>query len=634
MSKIKLIKKNQDESGITLVALVITIIILLILAGITLYTAVGENGLIFRARQAVERYKNAGEVEEEQLREIEKQLDNRNSIKSVIKVKGVDLENSDSPIGNWKFSICKDKECLEPLGIDIQVGDSGEADCSSLIKEAGTYYVGVTEPPENKDLPFKLFEFNVADIEEEQNLVIKFKGLSVPEAGGSYQGSFNGSDTPIDGTEFEHNINLQINLSDSVVISNEYNYSSNGKNFYLVDDSYSLAQKLNESDLTIDFYKIAEWDSSQNKIVIDDTFKDLNNVNTSELNTGFTCDPILTTRIKNIIRKNNLQPTGSYHYNENGQISKLDNGTQLKKKDFYLIVPHASDSDEFGRAYTDFYEVDFVPIIVSFVYSNEAGDSLYEFWLEIDGVNANNIFSNFKIVNNIANTSGGSFKTQDVIYEITAEHYGDIMYDDIIATECKNEGENIYTVDNLPIGLEYRIFPLYYGSQCYPTSESELIGEINTEEIEARFEFEYSDNNNKDISLLEYEIKYDDYYEQWEIESQNRDFINNKINIIDNQNDSERNSLKSIEIKNTDSTNKYFRFKILSSLYLEYYTSEGDSWLDNGDGYWYYSEPVSSNSTTGSLPFDISLSYYNGQPYTYNIVIMVESTNADEPNWE
>ena len=53
-------KKNK---GITLVALVITIIILLILAGITLATLTGENGLFVRARQAKENTINAQEKE-------------------------------------------------------------------------------------------------------------------------------------------------------------------------------------------------------------------------------------------------------------------------------------------------------------------------------------------------------------------------------------------------------------------------------------------------------------------------------------------------------------------------------------------------------------------------------------------
>ena len=48
-------KGKSREYGITLVALIITIIILLILAGITIGALTGENGLFTRAKQAKEK---------------------------------------------------------------------------------------------------------------------------------------------------------------------------------------------------------------------------------------------------------------------------------------------------------------------------------------------------------------------------------------------------------------------------------------------------------------------------------------------------------------------------------------------------------------------------------------------------
>ena len=46
------IKELQRNKGITLISLVITIIVLLILAGVTIATLVGENGIITKAREA------------------------------------------------------------------------------------------------------------------------------------------------------------------------------------------------------------------------------------------------------------------------------------------------------------------------------------------------------------------------------------------------------------------------------------------------------------------------------------------------------------------------------------------------------------------------------------------------------
>lgn len=49
----------EGKRGITLIALVITVIILLILAGIVISLAIGENGIIKKAGQAGEEYKLA-----------------------------------------------------------------------------------------------------------------------------------------------------------------------------------------------------------------------------------------------------------------------------------------------------------------------------------------------------------------------------------------------------------------------------------------------------------------------------------------------------------------------------------------------------------------------------------------------
>ena len=73
MSKLK-------EKGITLVALVVTIIILLILTGVTISQIGGNNGLFSRVKRAVEKYKEAAENETDMITELENYIDN-NKIK-------------------------------------------------------------------------------------------------------------------------------------------------------------------------------------------------------------------------------------------------------------------------------------------------------------------------------------------------------------------------------------------------------------------------------------------------------------------------------------------------------------------------------------------------------------------------
>ena len=66
-------KLNKENKGITLVALVITIIILLILAGITINSLIGSE-LFENTKLAKERYKNAEKLENETLGDYENKI--------------------------------------------------------------------------------------------------------------------------------------------------------------------------------------------------------------------------------------------------------------------------------------------------------------------------------------------------------------------------------------------------------------------------------------------------------------------------------------------------------------------------------------------------------------------------------
>ena len=58
-----MMRKNlKNQKGITLIALVVTIIILLILAGISIATLTGENGLLNKANVAKEESKKAKSI--------------------------------------------------------------------------------------------------------------------------------------------------------------------------------------------------------------------------------------------------------------------------------------------------------------------------------------------------------------------------------------------------------------------------------------------------------------------------------------------------------------------------------------------------------------------------------------------
>ena len=68
-------KIKNNQKGITLIALVITIIVLLILAGVAISMLSGENGILSQAAKAKIQYEVAGLKEEVTIKIAEKQLD-------------------------------------------------------------------------------------------------------------------------------------------------------------------------------------------------------------------------------------------------------------------------------------------------------------------------------------------------------------------------------------------------------------------------------------------------------------------------------------------------------------------------------------------------------------------------------
>ena len=77
--KQKFKKMAKERRGVTLIALVITIIVLLILAGVTIAMLAGENGIISKAMQAKTKTEEARETEEAGLKEIENYINGKSA---------------------------------------------------------------------------------------------------------------------------------------------------------------------------------------------------------------------------------------------------------------------------------------------------------------------------------------------------------------------------------------------------------------------------------------------------------------------------------------------------------------------------------------------------------------------------
>ena len=67
-------KMNNKEKGITLIALVVTITVLIILATVSINTVLGDNGIIGRAQKARDSYQNSSTSEDEHMRQLANEM--------------------------------------------------------------------------------------------------------------------------------------------------------------------------------------------------------------------------------------------------------------------------------------------------------------------------------------------------------------------------------------------------------------------------------------------------------------------------------------------------------------------------------------------------------------------------------
>jgi len=136
----------RKERGITLIALVITIIVLIILAGVTISLIMGENGLIEKARSGSQAYDKAEAREKLEIALAELRIDkntkkeeyNEDYIDEKLTEENMIVEGNTVEVEGWKFEI--DKESLTIVGevgkgninndIKIEVTSSIEADFS------------------------------------------------------------------------------------------------------------------------------------------------------------------------------------------------------------------------------------------------------------------------------------------------------------------------------------------------------------------------------------------------------------------------------------------------------------------------------------------------------------------------
>jgi len=128
-------ERVNGKNGITLIALVITIIVLLILAGVTIATLTGDNGILTKAQNAKE--KNAQKTVEEQInlavqasRINEGLVINKEILEQELTNNGIEITKSENDELPWTvkkdgyvYTISENGEIKEKEGIAITTGD-------------------------------------------------------------------------------------------------------------------------------------------------------------------------------------------------------------------------------------------------------------------------------------------------------------------------------------------------------------------------------------------------------------------------------------------------------------------------------------------------------------------------------
>ena len=133
----------KKENAITLVALIVTIIILVILAGITINALTGENGLFTRAKKADKAYENAQELEKNQIGKFIDEVDYYGNLNDKVDYNRI--------IRDIKFNI----NYIMPKFTSNSTNINGE----------GTYNISASSTYDSPRQPYKVSDNSIAEVD-------------------------------------------------------------------------------------------------------------------------------------------------------------------------------------------------------------------------------------------------------------------------------------------------------------------------------------------------------------------------------------------------------------------------------------------------------------------------------------
>ena len=226
------------EKGITLIALIVTIIVLLLLAGITISMVTGNNGIFGKAKFASKKYNESAKNEEDQLGEVVKMADELLSEESKLpdNAKGVEAGTRVKTPSTWykttpSYVQTKDGSIVKIKAKTASVIAVADGENNTIPVPEGFYYVGGT----------KSSGVVISDNKDDQN---KYKGQADVPAGVEYDTTtgivnnyiLKGNQfvwIPVDETYAKKNWGYSNDSWDSLTPSSEYKFVTKYGGFYV-----------------------------------------------------------------------------------------------------------------------------------------------------------------------------------------------------------------------------------------------------------------------------------------------------------------------------------------------------------------------------------------------------------------
>ena len=218
------IKRKFSNKGITLIALVITIIVLLILAGVTIATLIGENGILNQAENSKTETLKASDLEMIELAITSNKTEDDNTLlNNLQEIENAEIEiiNIDAyyvTINGFTFTVYEDESIYSDkvqfwngnIGTDFFSGNGTEED-PYLIKNCEDMAYLANEVNNGNSFEGKYFKL-IANLDfgarkDENN---KWNKLNIPYIGINsdtpFSGTFNGNNNHIRGIEIDANL--------------------------------------------------------------------------------------------------------------------------------------------------------------------------------------------------------------------------------------------------------------------------------------------------------------------------------------------------------------------------------------------------------------------------------------------